>query len=125
LRLLLDTHTLLWWLDGGKKLSSESRAAIANPENEIFVSAVSAWEIVLKKSIGKLRAPANLDAELQTHEFTKLPILFSHISELEKLPWIHKDPFDRILLAQSVAENLRVITRDPHILAYPFAFVKA
>ena len=125
MRLLLDTHTLLWWLDGGKALTSEARSAIANPENEIFVSVASAWEIVLKKSIGKLRAPENLEEELQVHEFTKLPILFSHISELEKLPWIHKDPFDRILLAQSVVESLSIVTRDPHILSYPFAFLKA
>ena len=106
-------------------MSSEGRAAIANPENEIFVSVASAWEIVFKKSIGKLHTPENLEAEVQAHEFTKLPILFSHISKLEKLPSIHKDPFDRILLAQSLAENLSIVTRDPHILAYPFAFVEA
>ncbi len=118
MRLLLDTHTLLWWLDGGKKLTRDARLLIANAENEVFVSAASAWEIALKKSIGKLSAPGNLLDEMKHHNFERLHITFEHCRELENLPLIHRDPFDRILIAQCRVEDLTMITRDADIARY-------
>ena len=118
MRLLLDTHTLLWWLNGGRNLSRKSLELIRDPENDVFVSSASAWEIALKKAIGKLVAPDNLEEEILRHQFERLPILFSHVSELLALPPIHRDPFDRMLVAQSKAEDLTLVTRDENIRKY-------
>jgi PIN domain nuclease of toxin-antitoxin system len=112
-------------LDGGRKLSRKARAAIENPDNDIFVSAASAWEIALKKSIGKLSVPDNLEEELDSHQFEKLFIHFSHVTELQKLPPVHRDPFDRMLIAQSRVENLVIVTRDPGFLNYPIQVLEA
>jgi PIN domain nuclease of toxin-antitoxin system len=122
---LLDTHALLWWLDGGRRLSKESRSIIQDPDNEVYVSAASAWEIVLKKSIGKLVAPENLRPELDRHRFERLSIRFQHVAELQTLPPIHRDPFDRMLVAQSRIESLMIVTRDPNIPKYAVRTIRA
>ena len=125
MKLLLDTHTLLWWLDGGRKLSAHARTLIADPENEVYVSAVTAWEIVVKKAIGKLVAPDNLEEEVIRHQFDRLSISFAHVSELQKLPTIHRDPFDRMLIAQARAEVLTIVTKDPNFPKYDVETVEA
>ena len=125
MKLLLDTHALLWWLDGGTKLSRPAFRSIQDPENQVYVSVASAWEIVLKKTAGKLQAPDDLDAELLRHRFEKLPVDFQHVSELQRLPPIHRDPFDRMIVAQSRVEGLRIVTRDDNMAAYAVKIIRA
>lgn len=115
---LLDTHTLIWALENNPTLSENARNAIIKGENMIFVSSASAWEISIKKAIGKLQAPDNLYQEIKLHRFTELKINFEHAQLAGKLPDIHKDPFDRMLIAQAMIEKLTFITRDKLIAQY-------
>ena len=118
MKLLLDTHTLIWWLTNDSTLSQTARKAIANPDNLIFVSAASAWEIAIKKTIGKLQAPDDLAEQIQQKDFLPLPIEISHALKVEQLPLHHHDHFDRILIAQAMAEKMKIITRDRKFDAY-------
>ena len=112
MRLLLDSHTLLWWMDDPSKLRPEARAAIANPENEVFASAVSIWEIGLKRSKGKLTIPENFADFLPENGISSLPFTSAHAQGSILLPPIHGDPFDRALIAQCQLESLTFATRD-------------
>ncbi len=118
MRLLLDTHTFLWWLTDVARLPDTTRAAIANPGNDIFVSAVTGWEIAVKKSKGKLTAPDNLSAIIEEKGFRNLHLTFHHAEQAGRLPMHHRDPFDRFLIAQAQAEGLILVTRDTHISRY-------
>ena len=118
MRLLLDTHALLWWLAGGQDLSPEARQAIAEGSTEVHVSAATVWEIGIKQARGKLRAPAGLLEEIERHRFRLLPIEGMHALAAAGLPPVHHDPFDRMLVAQARVEGLQVVTRDPAIAAY-------
>ena len=118
MKLLLDTHALIWWLSNNSTLSIEARDAIADPDNLVFVSAASAWEIAIKKSLGKLQAPDDLKVQIEEKKFTPLAINIDHTLTVEKLPLHHQDPFDRILIAQAISENLIVVTRDRKFEAY-------
>jgi PIN domain nuclease of toxin-antitoxin system len=117
-RLLLDTHILLWWLADNKALGKNARALIAAPGNEAFVSAVSSWEISIKKMRGLLQAPDDIDAIVEEEGFGKLPITLFHGERAGALPEIHRDPFDRMLIAQAQAEGLEIITSDSEIPRY-------
>lgn len=119
MNLLLDTHTFLWAVDNHPNLSPDARAAITDGNNMVFVSAATAWEISIKKAIGKLTIPEGsyLD-ELSAHRFTPLDITTEHALAVEHLPHHHKDPFDRLLIAQAQIENLTLVTRDPRIKQY-------
>ncbi|MCX5922051.1 MAG: type II toxin-antitoxin system VapC family toxin [Candidatus Dependentiae bacterium] len=117
-RYLLDTHILLWWLANDKKLVKKTRDLIANPSNNIIVSTVSIWEIVIKKSLNKLIAPDNLKEVIISNDFSILSITADHALYLEKLPMIHNDPFDRLLIAQSLVEKVTLITADEIIPKY-------
>ncbi len=117
-RFLLDTHVFLWWLADAPELGSQTRARIAEPTNEVFVSAVTGWEIGIKKAMGKLVAPDNLDALVEDEGFSHLPISFFHGEQAGALPHHHKDPFDRMLVAQAQAEGLVLVTRDRVIPSY-------
>ncbi len=119
MKLLLDTHILLWWLNNDPKLSRSESKLIANPDNLIFVSAASSWEIAVKKMIGKLDAPDNLPVALTANDFRELPISIAHTQLLYQLPPHHNDPFDRMMIAQSLCEDLTFLTRDTKILLYP------
>ena len=125
MRLLLDTHAFLWWLDDNPTLSANARSAIRNPENEVYVSAATAWEIAIKKKLGKLKAPAGLARELDSHNFAPLSISFEHALAVETLPDHHDDPFDRILVAQAIAEGLTLVTRDEIIHKYRVNILEA
>ena len=118
MNLLLDTHTLIWTLENNPTLSSKARDAIIDGKNIIFVSSVSAWEISIKKSMGKLETPDNLYEEIRLHRFTELKINFEHACLAGKLQAIHKDPFDRMLISQAIIEKLTLITRDKQIAQY-------
>ena len=115
---LLDTHILLWWLSEPKKLTSPVFEVISNPTNEIFVSAVSAWEIAIKKGLKKLKAPKDLIQMLASKDLKQLPILFEHTLAVEKLKPFHNDPFDRLLIAQAKYEKMTIITADKWIPKY-------
>ncbi len=116
-RFLLDTHTLLWWLKNSDKLGEKAREKINNPDHFVYVSAVSIWEISIKKAIGKLKAPTDLAMIIKQKGFEPLPITLEHSESIGELPDIHKDPFDRMLIVQALRENLVIITNDriiPH-----------
>jgi len=117
-RLLLDTHVLLWWLSDDPQLGASSRQAIANPRNPVYISAASAWEISIKKSIGKLTAPDDMDAIVESEGFEKLPITVFHGDQAGSLRELHKDPFDRMLIAQAQSEGLVIVTNDQKIIQY-------
>lgn len=112
MRLLLDTHVLLWWLGNHPSLGTLAASAIADPDSAVFVSAATAWEISMKKSLGKLKAPSDLEARLESHRLEPLPIAIAHAVEAGALPRHHDDPFDRMLVAQASLEQLTIVTRD-------------
>jgi PIN domain nuclease of toxin-antitoxin system len=121
MRLLLDTHIFLWWLSDDSRLGPNERIAISDGGNEIFVSAMSFAEIAIKRSLGKLEAPSELFATLAHEGFEELPLLARHAVALESLPWHHRDPFDRMLVAQAITENLTLVTHDDRIVEYGVA----
>jgi PIN domain nuclease of toxin-antitoxin system len=118
LRFLLDTHLLLWWLANDLSLPSEAKPLIADPANAIFVSTVSLWEIWLKCSIGKLEVPADFDQRLAAEQLILLPLESDHARGVLNLPWFHRDPFDRVLVAQAIAEKLILLTADDTLERY-------
>ena len=118
MNLLLDTHTLIWALEDNPSLSELARVAIVDGENMVFISAVSVWEISIKKALGKLEAPDTLLDEIERIRFTPLDITLEHADRAGKLPAIHLDPFDRMLIAQAQSEQLTLVTRDAEIQKY-------
>ena len=122
-RLLLDTHTFLWCLSDVEQLAEDARATIADPHNEVFVSAITGWEIAVKRAKGRLVAPDNLSALVEQRGFTHLPLAFQHAEQAGRLPLHHRDPFDRFLIAQARAEGLILVTRDGHIRQYDVAIM--
>lgn len=125
MRLLLDTHALLWWLLGDPALSPVARNAIADPGSEVFASAASAWEITTKFRIGKLPKAAVITADIAgiiaQHGFIELPVSVRQGQLAGSLPGIHKDPFDRILVAQAILADMQIVSRDEILSAYGIA----
>ncbi len=122
MRLLLDTHTFLWWRVDEARLSSEARAAIGSAET-VFVSLASAWEIAIKVSLGKLRVPGTIEERLAASNFESLPIGFRHVERIAILPLHHRDPFDRMLVAQCQVERLTLVTADRKLQPYDIPFL--
>jgi len=118
-RLLLDTHVFLWWLADDRRLAPEEREAIRNPENDVYLSAASVWEIVIKQALGRLRTPEPASSAALRLGLQPLPITFEHAEATAALPPLHNDPFDRLLMAQARAESLTLASHDPAIRAYP------
>jgi PIN domain nuclease of toxin-antitoxin system len=116
-RLLLDTHVVIWWLADAPTLSEETKALIAD-EPEVYVSAATVWEIAVKQAIGKLKEPADLPERVRESEFRELPITAVHAIAAGRLPLIHRDPFDRMLVAQARSENMTLVTHDETIQRY-------
>ena len=117
MRLLLDTHALLWWL-ADEGLTDQARDAIADPANLVILSAASAWEISIKKALGKLSAPDDLEQQAEESGFSPLPITIAHALAAGRLPRHHDDPFDRMLIAQAFAEGLTIVTHDKRFADY-------
>jgi PIN domain nuclease of toxin-antitoxin system len=124
-RLLLDTHTLLWWLQDPALLKDDARVAIAHPHTKVFVSFASILEIVIKQSIGKLKLTASPEDYLEACHFRKLPYTLVHAGALRHLPNIPKDPFDRMLVAQAQAEGMTLVSRDPVMERYQVPLIAA
>lgn len=116
--LLLDTHIFLWWLDDNPRLSKKVRDRIADPETVVFVSAASIWEIGIKRAIGKLEAPPEIVAFVEEEGFHGLPMNMMHAEIASLLPPHHRDPFDRMLIAQGLSENLVIVTIDGRFEQY-------
>lgn len=117
MRLILDTHAFLWWREDSSRLEPEVKEAIAAAEIVVF-SAVSAWEIAIKVGLGKLRVTAPLEQVFDPPGFSKLSLSASHALGLSTLPRHHRDPFDRMLIAQAQAEGLTIVTHDPQFKPY-------
>jgi PIN domain nuclease of toxin-antitoxin system len=117
-RLLLDTHTVLWWLADDPSLSPTARDAIADPNNEPLISSASIWEIAIKRALGKLVAPDDLPDRITEQGLQWLAILPGHAWQVRGLPAHHSDPFDRILIAQALVEKLAIVTIDARFSDY-------
>ena len=122
MRLLLDTHALIWWLAADNTLPSAARTAIADPTNEVFVSAASAWEIATKHRIGKLPEAGLLAADVAgfvgAQGFNELPVSIRHGQIAGALPRLHKDPFDRMLVAQAIVADMTIVSGDEILSSY-------
>jgi PIN domain nuclease of toxin-antitoxin system len=121
MRYLLDTHALLWYFEDSEELSETAAAVIEDSNAQKFVSVASLWEFSIKSSIGKLRFEGGLDAlwmMVTNNDFTILPILQPHLSGLSGLPFLHRDPFDRLLIVAAIAEDLIILTADESIHQY-------
>ena len=123
MRVLLDTHSFLWWVTDDPRLSPRAREIMSDGENHLFFSAASAWEIAIKARLGRLTIPEPIatfvPAQLAENGIEGLPIGLSHALQVHSLPDHHRDPFDRMLIAQSQMENLPILTGDPWITRYP------
>jgi len=118
-RLLLDTHVFLWWLADDDRLKKAEREAIRDPENDVYLSAASIWEIVIKQGLGRLRVPESASVAARRLGLQLLPITFKHAEATATLPPLHGDRFDRILVAQARTETLTLVSYDTAIRAYP------
>ncbi|MGE3919769.1 MAG: type II toxin-antitoxin system VapC family toxin [Gammaproteobacteria bacterium] len=118
MNLLLDTHIFLWWLADDKRLTKKIKNLIAQPENMIFISVISAWEINIKTALGKLEIPDEIEKAILDNGFQMLLLNFSHTSIANKLPYLHRDPFDHMLIAQAKAENFTFVTHDAKLTNY-------
>ena len=125
MNLLLDTHALLWWLDDDPDLSKTARDAVADGRNLVLVSAASIWEIGIKRASGKLVVPADFRDVLSRQPFLFLDITAEHAHAVSDLPLHHRDPFDRMLIAQASMERLTIITRDDLIKQYDIPVIDA
>jgi PIN domain nuclease of toxin-antitoxin system len=118
MKLLLDTHALVWALEASPRLSRRARRAVEDAGNEVIVSAASALEIAIKKSLGRLRVPDDLAAACDAAGFARRPIGFAEARALGALPWHHRDPFDRLLVSHAIVEAATLVTRDRELNAY-------
>jgi PIN domain nuclease of toxin-antitoxin system len=125
LRLLLDTHVLLWWIANDPSLRQGVREAIADERATVAVSAVSAWEIAIKKALGKLDAPDDLESQLAHHRFMPLSVNVAHAMAAGALPRHHEDPFDRMIVAQAQIEGFTIVTRDRRMSLYQIHTIAA
>jgi len=127
MKVLLDTHTFLWWIIDSPRLSARAREVIRDSDNELFFSAASGWEIAIKAQLGRLQLPDNLEQfiveQLALNAILVLPIQLRHALHVYTLPQHHRDPFDRMLVAQSQVENLSLLTADPQITQYEVAII--
>ena len=125
MRLLLDTNAFLWALDDTDRLTPATRSLLANEENDLFVSMASLWEIGIKVGTGKLTAQLDWEDHLPRMGATLLPIQMEHAREISRLPQLHRDPFDRMLVAQARVENLILVTSDKHLAEYDVTVLPA
>lgn len=124
-RMLLDTHAFLCWLSEDTSLGDKVRELVADPRNQVYVSAATTWEIAIKKAKGLLKSPPDLDRIVEDEGFDKLAISLFHGEQAGALPDIHRDAFDRMLIAQAKAEGLELVTADRNISRYGVKVIDA
>jgi len=122
MRLLLDTHTFLWWVADDPRLSKKACEVIGNGKNQLFLSAASGWEIAIKAKLGRLQMPNDperfIPEQMALNTIENLPVILSHALHVYTLPDYHRDPFDRLLISQAQLEGLPILTADPQISQY-------
>lgn len=127
MNLLLDTHTFVWWRDDPEKLSAKAFELISDPDNEVYLSVVSAWELQIKIAFNKVELKESLrssiEEEQQTNGFLLLPVTLPHVLHLEHLPSHHKDPFDRLLISQAAVENMHLVSGDARFTDYSISLL--
>lgn len=124
MRYLLDTHVFLWWLENDKRLKSKTRELIADSNNAILVSVVSAWEIATKLSLGKISLETSLNKLFEDSDFKIINVELNHVLELHELPLHHRDPFDRMIIAQALIEKCILVTVDKKLHQYQVPILK-
>ena len=123
--LLLDAHAVIWWISNDPALSSEARAAIASPSNDVLVSAATVWEIEIKRALGRLESPDDLLERIDSAGFTAIPVQVIDGVRAARLPAHHGDPFDRMLIAQAASLDAVIVTRVPALDAYGVPLLRA
>ena len=123
MKLLLDTHAALWWLSGDERFGRAASEWLSDETNQVLLSAAVVWEVAIKRSLGKLQAPGDLAPTLLAAGALPLPITLDHAAAVEKLPWHHRDPFDRMLVAQASIEDATLVSHDESLQAYGVALV--
>lgn len=122
MKVLVDTHALLWWMGNGGRLSDRARGILENGANQRLISIVSLWEIAIKVNLGRLPTygltVSRVAEELREQSFEVIPVRQADLVRIEKLPWIHRDPFDRLLITQALEENIPLLTSDEAIVKY-------
>ena len=118
MKLILDTHAALWWLSGDDRFGAAAEAEITDSTNQVLLSAVVVWEVSIKRSLGKLEAPGDLAAALIAGGAQPLPVGLDHAAVVEGLPWHHRDPFDRLLIAQATVERAAIVSADEMLRGY-------
>jgi PIN domain nuclease of toxin-antitoxin system len=124
-RLLLDTHVAVWWLNDPGMLRGEAQAALEDDANETLLSAASVWEAAIKESLGRFAPPVPLYESATSAGLVELPVSWAHAQSAAALPRLHADPFDRMLVAQALAEKLVLVTRDSAVTQYDVATMPA
>ncbi len=123
MKALLDTHTFLWWITDDCRLSNRVREIICSMDSELYLSAASGWEMAIKAGIGKLSLPGNLESfvfeQMSINSINSLPVRMAHALYVYELPDYHRDPFDKLLVAQARMENIPILTSDQQIARYP------
>lgn len=123
MKLLLDTHAALWWLADDDRIGEEVIRQLTDDTNQVLISAVVVWEVAIKRSLGKLDAPEELAPTLLGAGAQPLPVTLEHAAAVETLPWRHRDPFDRMLVAQALTEDAAIVSRDEPLSEYGVAIV--
>lgn len=118
MKLLLDTHAALWWLADDARIGRDADRQLSDETNRVLLSAAVIWEVAIKRSLGKLHAPADLAPMLLGAGAQPLPVTLDHAAAVEELPWHHRDPFDRMLVAQALAEGAVIISQDERMKQY-------
>ena len=125
MRLLLDTHGFLWWVEGTRSIGQRARAAVSDPDNEVLLSNAGCWELAITLSLGKLRLTQRLDRfipeQLRVNGFSLLDVRLPHVARVADLPFRHRDPFDRLLAAQALEDGLTIVSADRILRRYGVA----
>jgi PIN domain nuclease of toxin-antitoxin system len=117
-KILVDTHILLWWLQDDPKLSTRGKRELGDGENELYISCVSLWEMSIKRALGKLHVPDILMQVVANNNIGIIPVDVEHVASFANVPPLHSDPFDRMLVAQAITEGLTIMTHDKQITNY-------
>lgn len=127
MKLLLDTHAFLWWVEGTPAVGRRARAAVSNPDNDVLFSIASCWELAIKLSLGKLRLAQSLERfipeQLRLNGFSLLDVQLTHVVRVADLPFRHRDPFDRLLVAQALEDDLTIVSADRVFRQYGVALI--